>query len=212
MFITFEGVEGCGKSTQIQRVHAWLQAKGQRVLLSREPGGTGIGRTIRGLLLDAANNHLCARTELFLYLADRAQHVQEVIQPALNMGIIVLVDRFVDSTLVYQGFGRGLDLQVLRDLNRLAVQGQYPDLTLLLDVPAEIGLTRARCRNGEQGTSMAEGRFEAESLDFHHRIREGYLHLVASDPDRILRIDATPDEQTVFEAVQREVQSRILLP
>jgi dTMP kinase len=209
MFITFEGIEGSGKSTQAKRVLALLQKQGQKVLLSREPGGTAIGRELRGLLLNSENNHLCARGELFLYLADRAQHVQEIIKPALEAGIVVLVDRFTDSTLVYQGFGRGLDLDLVQGLNELAVNGVQPDLTFVLDVSPEIGLHRARSRNGRTGTAQTEGRFEAESLDFHTRIREGYLQLAARDRERISVVDGTGPEHAVFGAVQQELRNRL---
>ncbi len=209
MFITFEGIEGCGKSTQAARLRQWLQDMGRRVLLSREPGGTAIGRTLRSLLLDANNNHLCPRAELFLYLADRAQHVQEIIQPALHAGIIVLVDRFTDSTLVYQGKGRGLDVHMLYGLNELAVNQVRPDLTCVLDLPPEMGLDRARFRNGRSGAAQTEGRFEAESLEFHTRIREGYLELAAQDTERIRVLNAGGSEEEVFEAIRREVAARM---
>ncbi|MFP4048540.1 MAG: dTMP kinase [Desulfovermiculus sp.] len=206
MFITFEGIEGSGKSTQAKRVLALLQKQGQKVLLSREPGGTAIGRELRSVLLNSENNHLCARGELFLYLADRAQHVEEIIKPALEAGIVVLVDRFTDSTLVYQGFGRGLDLDLVQGLNDLAVNGVRPDLTFVIDVPPEIGLHRARSRNGESGTAQAEGRFEAESLDFHTRIREGYLELAARDKERIMVLDGTVPENEVFAAIRQALR------
>jgi len=211
MFITFEGIEGCGKSTQATRVREWLSQAGKAVVLSREPGGTAIGRNLRAILLDSDNNHLCSRAELFLYLADRAQHVHEIIKPALEGEIVVLVDRFADSTLVYQGFGRGLDLQVVLGLNQLAVNGVRPDLTLVLDVPPKIGLCRARSRNGRQGTSQTEGRFEAESLDFHTRIREGYLELAAGDTERIKVLDGTAPKDEVFTAIRREIENRMVL-
>ncbi|MGM0538238.1 MAG: dTMP kinase [Thermodesulfobacteriota bacterium] len=209
MFITFEGVEGSGKSTQAKRVRAWFQDQGWKVLLSREPGGTAIGRELRSLLLNSENNHLCARGELFLYLADRAQHVHEIIQPALEAGIVVLVDRFTDSTLVYQGFGRGLDLHQVQGLNELAVSGICPDLTFVLDVSPEIGLHRARSRNGKTGTTQTEGRFEAESLDFHSRIREGYLELAARDKERIMVLDGSVPEHEAFAAIQQALRSRL---
>jgi len=206
MFITFEGIEGCGKSTQAIRTREWLSQEGKAVVLSREPGGTAIGRSLRGILLDSGNNHLCSRAELFLYLADRAQHVHEIIKPALDGDIVVVVDRFTDSTLVYQGFGRGLDLEAVQGLNDLAVDGLCPDLTFVLDVPAQIGLSRARSRNGRRGLSQTEGRFEAESLDFHHRIREGYLELAARSKERIHVLDGAAPEDEVFAAIQRVIE------
>ncbi|WP_027369657.1 dTMP kinase [Desulfovermiculus halophilus] len=212
MLITFEGIEGCGKSTQAVRVREWLQSMGRSVLLSREPGGTAVGRTLRSLLLDAQNNHLCSRTELFLYLADRAQHVHEIIKPGLEAGSVVLVDRFADSTLVYQGFGRGLDLHMVQGLNELAVDRVTPDLTLVLDLSPETGLQRARSRNGEQGTDQSEGRFEAESLAFHSRIREGYLELASRDRERIVVVNGAGTEDEVYAQVQKEIESRLLSP
>ena len=206
MFITFEGIEGCGKSTQAARVRKWLFDAGKRVVLSREPGGTAIGRSLRGILLDSGNNHLCPGAELFLYLADRAQHVHEIIKPALDGEIVVLVDRFADSTLVYQGFGRGLDLHVLQSINELAVDGISPDVTFVLDVPPEIGLSRAKSRNGRRGTAQTEGRFEAEPLDFHARIREGYLQLATRNKERIQVLDGTASEDKVFAAIQQVIE------
>jgi dTMP kinase len=209
MLITFEGIEGCGKSTQAMQVRKWLHDLGQPVVLSREPGGTAIGRSLRTLLLDSANNHLCAQAELFLYLADRAQHVHEVIKPALEAGIIVVVDRFADSTVVYQGFGRGLDVPMVQGLNELAVDKVCPDLTFILDLPPEIGLQRANSRNQEQGTVQSEGRFEAESLAFHSRLREGYLSLAANEKDRFVIINGTQPANVIFAAVQQEILSRM---
>ncbi len=202
MFITFEGIEGSGKSTQSQRLAAWLEAKGRTVMLTREPGGSELGLSLRRILLDAANTDIVSRAELFLYLADRAQHVKQVVQPALGQGQIVLCDRFTDSTVAYQGYGRELDPQLLHSLNEAAVDGVSPDLTVLFDLPPEIGLTRARGRNHEEGKSESEGRFEAEELAFHHRVRDGYLKLAGLFPERIKVVDATGDEDTVFEAVR----------
>jgi dTMP kinase len=201
MFITFEGIEGSGKSTQIKRLATWLEAKGRTVMLTREPGGSDLGLALRRILLDAANTGITPRAELFLYLADRAQHVRQVVRPALEQGKVVLCDRFTDSTVAYQGYGRGLDPQLLHSLNEGAVDGIWPDLTLLCDLPPEVGLVRARSRNEEQGASESEGRFEAEELAFHHRVRDGYLKLAGLFPERIKIVDATGDEDAVFEAV-----------
>jgi dTMP kinase len=201
MFITFEGIEGSGKSTQIKRLAAWLEAKGGAVKLTREPGGSELGLALRRILLDAANTDIVSRAELFLYLADRAQHVKQVVQPALEQGKVVLCDRFTDSTVAYQGYGRGLDPQMLHSLNEASVDGVSPDLTVLFDLPPEVGLVRARSRNEEQGASETEGRFEAEELAFHHRVRDGYLKLAERFPERIKIVDATGDEGAVFDAV-----------
>lgn len=177
-FITFEGSEGCGKTTQSQRLAEHLRASGYPVLTTREPGGCVISDAIRSILLDAANTALTQRSELLLYAAARAQHVDEIIRPALTAGTIVICDRYIDATVAYQGHGRGLDLDLIGDLNRLATNSVVPDLTLLLDFPVEAGLQRARARNA-QAAGDNEDRFERESLAFHHRVRQGYLALAA---------------------------------
>lgn len=188
-FITFEGIEGCGKSTQLARLAELLQGSGHRVRTTREPGGCPIADAVRRILLDSANHAMDCRSELLLYAAARAQHVAEVIRPALAAGEIVLCDRFSDATLAYQGYGRGLALALIEDLNRIATDGLVPDLTLLLDFPVETGLARARSRNSDR-SGPDEGRFEEESLAFHDRVRAGYLTL-ARNQDRFRVIDAT---------------------
>lgn len=187
-FVSFEGGEGAGKSTQVARLRLWLEARGQDVLVTRQPGGTGYGQRIRQLIL-APNPEeiLSARAELFLYLADRAQHVDTVIRPALERGCIVLCDRYTDSTLAYQGYGRGLDLTELQTLNQLATGGLKPELTVWLDLDPAAG--RARILGRE-----ALDRLEAEALTFHERIREGYHKLAAAEPERWMRLDANQNE------------------
>lgn len=198
MFITFEGIEGSGKSTALSLLAEYLEGKGHAVQRTREPGGTALGRTLRALVLDvrASAQGLCSAAELCIFLADRAQHVNEVIRPCLNAGQIVLCDRYVDSTLCYQGHGRGMDVKHIKAVNELAIDGLWPHLTLLLDLPVEAGLRRAGRRNIEDGTAQTEGRFEAESVAFHERVRQGYLALAAQNPQRFVRIDASlpPDE------------------
>ena len=194
-FITFEGIEGCGKTTQLRRLAAGLQVAGHAVRLTREPGGCAIADTLRALLLDSANRAMAPNTELLLYAAARAQHVAEVIRPALEAGGIVLCDRFSDATLAYQGYGRGLDPEMIAELNRVATGGLAPDVTLLLDLPVEDGLARARERNADSD-GPDEGRFEAEALAFHQRVRDGYLKLAAAEP-RIRVIDARGDQAMV---------------
>jgi dTMP kinase len=196
MFITFEGIEGSGKSSALTSLATYLEKKGFELCLTREPGGSSLGRTLRHVLLDARNTSLSSRAELFLFLADRAQHVKDSILPALEEGEIVLCDRYMDSTFVYQGAGRGMDIDRLRLLNDQAIGGMLPDLTLLFDLPVQVGLSRAARRNQEEGTVISEGRFEAESILFHTRVREGYLQLAAEEPERIVIIDATqsPDD------------------
>ena len=197
MFITFEGIEGSGKSTALARLCADFEAAGRDVVRTREPGGSALGRHLRTLLLDARQN-VAPEAELFLYLADRAQHVREIIRPALEAGRIVLSDRFADSTIVYQGYGRGLDVDELRRMNAAAVGGLWPDRSILFDVPPEIGLGRARGRNEAEGTAVTEGRFEAEAMDFHRRIRQGYLEWAQRESGRFRVIDASLPPDAVY--------------
>ncbi len=187
-FITFEGIEGSGKSTQVQVLKRHLELAGRQVLATREPGGCEIANAIRAILLDPASHRLVPRAELLLYAAARAQHVEQVIRPALAAGTIVLCDRFIDATTAYQGGGRGLDRALVAELNTIATAGLLPDLTLLFDFPAEAGLQRARQRNLHDAMQN-EGRFELEELDFHQRVREAYLELAARET-RFRIIDA----------------------
>lgn len=199
MFITFEGIEGAGKSTLLKGVEQWLKAKGHSVLVTREPGGCRLGAFLRPVLLDAKNTGLTSETELFLYLADRAQHVAEVIRPALACGTIVLCDRYIDSTVAYQGYGRGFEPSWLLELNRAAVQALFPDLTFLIDLNPEIGLKRALTRNEQENKTISEGRFEAESLHFHTRVRQGFLTLAKQFPERYRIVDGTHNSEQVLE-------------
>lgn len=202
MFLTLEGVEGSGKSAVLAGLAHFLEARGHKPLLTREPGGSPLGNDLRPLLLRDGVK-LDPLAELFLFQADRAQHVAEVIRPALASGSWVLCDRYADSTIAYQGYGRGLDLGLLRSLSDTATGGLWPDLTLLLDIDPEAGLARARRRNNELGLSQAEGRFEAEELAFHQRIRQGFLQLAAAEPKRYRVIDSSaPLEEVVRAAVQ----------
>ena len=202
MFISFEGIEGSGKSTAQRLLAEHLQGLGYVPLLTREPGGCALGRSLRPILLDARTRGLSSRAELYLFLADRAQHVAEVIRPALEAGQTVLCDRYADSTLAYQGYGRGLDPEHLRRINDMATGGLMPDLTLLLDLPVHCGLERAGLRNREEGTVLSEGRFDAESLEFHERVRQGYRSLAAEEPERFAIIDAAqPPEDVVLQCI-----------
>ncbi|MFW5489998.1 MAG: dTMP kinase [Desulfovibrio sp.] len=196
MFVTFEGIEGTGKTTQIKKAMDYLASKGRECVLTLEPGGSRLGQHLRSILLHMESRDLTGETELFLYLADRAQHVATVVCPALDKGKCVISDRFADSTVVYQGYGRGLDPKLLHQLNEVAVAGTWPDLTILLDLDPEIGLRRALARNAAECKSREEGRFEAEAMDFHKRIREGYLTWAGLHHDRFRVVDAaqTPDE------------------
>lgn len=207
-FITFEGIEGCGKTTQLKLLAQHLRASGQAVAVTREPGGCPIADRVREILLDAGNSAMTATTELLLYAAARAQHVAEVIEPALEAGQIVLCDRFTDATIAYQGYGRGLDQAVIAELNRLATGNIRPDLTVLVDCPVEVGLARAMARiNNSQGAR--EERFELESLQFHRQVREGYLKLAEREQDRFIVIDGAGNIEETEAAVAAAVLPRL---
>ncbi len=204
VFISFEGIEGCGKTTQVHRLASHLETLGIPVLRTREPGGTPVGQKIRTILLDARNQHLCPLAELFLYAADRSQHVEEVIRPALSEGKWVLCDRFLDATTVYQGYSRRLDLELVHLLNETATGGLLPDITFLLDCPVETGLGRAIDRNREQELE-GQDRFEREQKTFHASVREGYLRLSRREGERFIVIDATHDEDEMETAIFRHI-------
>jgi dTMP kinase len=206
MFITFEGIEGAGKSLQIRRVEKYLNQKNFRCLVTREPGGTGLGVALRQVLLREGGPRPQPVTELLLYLADRYQHVNEVIRPALDRGAIVLCDRFHDATRVYQGVARGLPSKLIDDLAR-ALQFPEPDLTILLDLDPEVGLARARTRDQDKGTDTDEGRFEAEDISFHTEVRKGYLALAESAPQRVRVIDSSGSVDEVFDQIQVVLES-----
>ena len=181
VFIVFEGIDGSGKTTQINRLYENLlkhskneSANSDRILLTREPGGTATSELIRSILLNPSNDKLCDRTEALLYAAARAQHVEERIKPALSIGKVVICDRFVDSTLAYQGYGRGQDLDFLKGLNRLATSGLKPDLTILMDLPVQTALDRL---NKRQDSGIKKDRLESEHNSFYERVREGYLKI-----------------------------------
>ncbi len=209
VFITFEGTEGSGKSTQIALLAEFLTSQGRTVMLTREPGGTLIGDQIRKVLLDPANRTLDATAELLLYAASRAQHLKEVILPARDAGKIVLCDRFSDATLAYQGYGRGLDREMIRTLDRMVTGGMRPDLTLLLDIDTAAGLVRAHGRNSSSGLE-GEARFENEDAAFHTRVRQGYLALAEAEPDRIRVVDASRPPDQVQKAIREIVEKAIL--
>jgi dTMP kinase len=206
MFITFEGPEGSGKSTQIQRVGAWLRERERECVVTKEPGGTPISDRIRAILLDSAATGMDAMTELLLYAASRRQHVVEVIQPSLRKKLLVLCDRYTDATLAYQGYGRMLDLDRLQTLNAWATDGVKPDLTLLFDLDEATGLARAHARNA--GMDVDEGRFELEDLRFHRRVREGYLSLAAAEPARFAVVDASGNIDEVFARTVETLRER----
>ena len=181
-FITFEGVEGCGKSTQVSLLKTYLGSLGRDVVALREPGGTMLGEAVRPILVNSSKEPIDPWAELFLYEACRAQLVKNVIRPALlKEGTIVICDRFIDSTIAYQGYGRGLDLEDIADMNFLATGGLVPDLTILLDVDAEAGLKRASARMDSAG-GLREDRFEKEAVEFHRKVRQGFLELACVYP------------------------------
>lgn len=205
MFITFEGIEGCGKTTQAKRLVNRLRELSIPVVFTLEPGGTRVGQEIRRILLDSRNQHLSPLTELLLYVADRAQHVQEVIKPALEQEKWVLCDRFFDATTVYQGYARGQDMSLIASLNEKATLGIWPDTTFLIDCSVEIGLKRALKRN-KILLPDRQDRFEREKRDFHEAVRQGYLSMAKGDPKRFIVVDGTLREDelesVIFEYVR----------
>ena len=198
-FITFEGIEGSGKTTQIQMYSNTLEERGVDHLLTREPGGTPIGNQVRRLVLDPAHQAMTPTCELLLYTAARAQHIEQVIRPAITDGRLVLCDRFRDATLAYQGYGRGLSLGVIRGLHEIEILALQPDRTLIFDIEAGAALARARSRDA--GTRSEETRFEQEALAFHERVRRGYLEIARREPDRCIILDASGSVEDVHRRV-----------
>lgn len=203
MFITLEGPEGAGKSSQMGPLATFLRERGHEVISTREPGGTPIGDQIRAVLHNTANTAMAPAAEVLLYMASRAQLVREVIRPALARGAVVLCDRYADSSLAYQGYGRGLDLAVLQTLTAFATDGLQPDLTLLLDLDVAEGLTR-RVVGGEE-----MNRLDLETVEFHNRVRGGYHQLAAAAPQRWVTIDAGRPWALVQDAMQQVVVARL---
>ena len=212
MFITLEGIEGSGKTTQIARLVDFLEGKGLECIATRQPGGTLIGENIRSILLDPASKALEPTAELLLYMADRAQHIHELIRPCLMDGKTVVCDRYYDATVVYQGFARGLDIKLIRKLHHLLFEGLKPDITLLLDLPPRLGLKRAWEQLNTGQRSGQESRFEAEKVAFHEKVRAGYLELARHEPDRIRVIDAAPPPDKVFADISKIVTALIIKP
>ncbi len=208
MFITFEGIEGSGKSTQARLLYEWFINKGYECILTREPGATRIGKILRRILLVPHNEAITKEAELFLYLADRSQHIENVIRPALNEKKIVIVDRFIDSTIAYQGYGRGLHIDFLEKLNSVVLKGLRPDITFLLDIDPEKGLRRVEERNKKDDSSKKEVRFEKEEILFHRKVREGYLELSERFKDRIVALDGSEGIDMIFEKVVFIIQKR----
>jgi len=209
MLITLEGIEGSGKSTQMKRITAHVEKMGRRCVITREPGDTPIGKKIRAILLDPENGELTSLAELFLYAADRAQHLGERVLPCLAAGDVVVSDRFFDATTAYQGYARGLDLEVIEQIHAMVLKGLRPDLTLLLDLPPEVGLNRAISALEAGDRTVAESRFENEALVFHEKVRQGYLTLAAREPDRFVIIDATASPDEVTEEILAAIDARL---
>jgi dTMP kinase len=222
-FIVFEGVEGCGKTTQLARSQQWLTASHwlarlsqalpestQPLIVTREPGGTELGTSLRKLLLSPEffkTEPIQDRSELLLYAADRAQHVETLLKPHLMQGALILCDRYTDSTVAYQGYGRGLSLELIDQLNQIATGGLESDLTLWLDLEVEAGLARAQQRRKDQGGPL--DRIEAVNLAFHQRVQKGFEILAQQYPDRIIRIDAHQSEATVAAEIQAILSQRL---
>lgn len=200
-FIVFEGIDGCGKSSQLKLAEAYCREKGMTVVVSREPGGTGCSEAVRSILLDPAYTGMSHICELMLYGASRAEHIKDIIAPALDKGYVVLCDRFALSTVAYQGYGRGIDLEEINAVNQLAVGNYTPDLTLVFDIPLSVANERMAVRGGDKD------RLEQEKAEFFAKVRRGYLDAALKDDYRNIKIiDGTPDEDTVFASVKKELE------
>jgi dTMP kinase len=210
LFITFEGPDGSGKTTQAQLLYEYLQKRGYPVFLTREPGGTGIGDQVREVLHSLENTEMLPRTEILLYSASRAQLVGQIIRPHLVRGEIVLCDRYADSTLAYQGYGHGLDLQVLQVITAFATSGLKPDLTIYLDMDVEEGLRR---KLAAHQTGEAEwNRMDQQELAFHRRVRQGYLQMAAAEPERWVIIEAAQPVDVAQRAIRAKVEAKLPVP
>lgn len=209
MFITFEGIEGSGKTSHARSTAEFLRNKGHECFITREPGGTRIGEKIRAILLDPLSKDMGPLTELLLYTADRAQHVSECILPLLAAGKTVLCDRYFDATMAYQGFARGIDISLIDKIHCLLFENLKPDLTILLDLPAEIGLARAWKQINKGARNNEETRFEEETLSFHKKVRAGYLEIARLEPERFRIIDASEKEKDVREIIIKTLSDAI---
>jgi len=204
-FITFEGIEGSGKSTQMKLLTKHLREMNYDVVFTKEPGGTKIGEKIRQILLDPIHHKMNDRTEILLYAADRAQHVVETIVPALESGKIVISDRYIDSNIAYQGYGRGLDMKMVRNVNEWVIRDYWPDLTILLDLDVKLGLKRAR----DLTPDKSGDRLERELIEFHERVRNAYLKM-AEENERYRVIDASREPEDIFQDVLKVIKGELL--
>ncbi len=211
MFISICGVEGSGKTTQLKFIARFLESFGKKFVITREPGGTPIGMKIRRILLDPENLDMTAKAELFLYAADRIQHIEQLILPALHEGKIVITDRFADSTTVYQGYARGIDLELVEKINDLVLDGLKPDLTILLDIAPVIGLSRVQNQLKFGQMSESESRFEHEKLEFHEKIRQGFLMLARKEPNRFRIVDAEQQQDKVTQNILQILKTALNL-
>ncbi|PIP40993.1 MAG: dTMP kinase [Desulfobacterales bacterium CG23_combo_of_CG06-09_8_20_14_all_51_8] len=209
MFISLEGIEGSGKTTQIGHMAAYLQKTGRDYVITKEPGGTAVGEKIRSILLDPEHTDIDPMAELMLYVADRVQHVQKVILPAMASGKIVICDRFCDSTTVYQGVSRGIDTDLIQRIHHLALGGLLPDLTFVLDLNPEIGLKRAWRQIRDGSRPERETRFENERLEFHEKVRKGYLELARLEPERFVVLDAAANPEKVRETILGHLENHL---
>ncbi len=209
VFITFEGIEGCGKSTQAGKLYRHLVSRGLSAILTREPGDGVFGEKIRHILLHTDSIALDPRTELFLLLADRAQHVATLIRPALANGTIVISDRYADSSVAYQGYGRGLSIDRIRAMNTFATQGIAPDITFLIDLDQELSLNRSKMRLKQQNLYADEGRFEDEAMDFHLKVRNGFQEIARRDPDRFVVLDGSLSISALQDIILNKVRHLI---
>ena len=206
LFVSFEGIEGCGKTTQALLLAKWLKSRGHQVIITREPGGTPLAEKIRKVLLDSRNHSMSPLTELLLLQASRAQHLAQVIIPALKAGQVVVCDRFADSSTAYQGYGRGMDLEMVNQLNQIAVDGCWPKLTLVFDLPVETGFARAAKRK------RALDRMEQQQKTFHRKVRQGFLAIAKADPDRVKVLDGSFPPDVIQAAVRQLVLNSLGSP
>ena len=196
LFITFEGADGCGKSTQLDLLAKYLKSKGYEILITREPGAKGLGEKVREILLNY-DGEVCDRCESFLFLADRAQHIDMIINPAIEKGVIVLCDRHTDSSVAYQGYGRGLDIERIKMLNNLAVNGRFPDITLIFDIDIKTSMARV----GSQ-----KDRMESAGMEFFNRVRNGYLEIAKQEPERVKVLDAQKSVEDIHKDVVKLIE------